>query len=473
MPSLIDRLIQLVEMPEASSAADISGRHAIERLQEGFNLEQVAWEYSALRSTLLRLNDEEGDTLGPRAAVLLNDAIDQAVVQAITRYHRARVRTLEALDRVSREGLLAEPQALDALLSRLLCVIRDSVESVDTAVIYLREWDRLVMRAAVGLEEELVGRFSLPLRGDSFAGAVARTKRPLFTKSAETDPLVQNPLLKMKGVKALYGVPLVHGFETIGVAKMGSRTVSDFAPEERLILRSTGERAAAFIAQKRVAEDRELFLHILGHDLRSPLNTIVLGTRLLERQDPSSPQAAVTFERVLSAADRMDRLIGDMTDFTQARVTGTLPLTREKVDLGELAEQIARETQARTEREIRIDRVGDLSGEWDRGRLLRLIANLVNNALAYSDPSTPVIVRIEGEDEAVMVSVHNEGKPIPADLRPHLFEAFKRGTEGAGSGLGLYIVQQIACAHGGRVEVDSAVGRGTTFSVHLPRHAAQ
>jgi len=472
MPALLDRLLELIEVPETSATIDrVSERHAIQRMREGFNLEQVAWEYSALRSTLLRLNEAEDAKLEPGAIVLLNDAIDQAVVRAISNYHQARVRTLEVLDRVAREGLVAEPQALDALLHRLLTVIIDSTASADTAVLFLSEGDRLVIRAAVGLEQELVGRFSLAV-GEGFAGTIARTRQPLFTHSAETDPRVQNPLLRMTGVKALYGVPLVYGGEVIGVAKMGSRTASEFPPDERLLLKSTAERAAAFIGQKRVAEDRELFLHILGHDLRSPLNAIVFGVQLVQRQEPHSPEATRSLGRVLSSAERMDHLIGDMTDFTHTRVTGTLPLRREKVDLGELVEQIARETQARDEKEIRIQRVGDATGDWDRGRLLRVIANLVNNALAYGDPSKPVSLRVEGEAEWVVLRVHNEGDPIPEGLRLHLFEAFKRGSSGVGSGLGLFIVQQIVHAHGGRIELDSTADRGTTFCVRLPRHTA-
>jgi signal transduction histidine kinase len=431
-------------------------------------LEQVAWEYTALRSILLRLSEKEGAKLGAGAIVILNDHIDQLVVRAVSKYHHARVRTLEALDRIAREGLLAERHALDALLHRLLGVLMSSSDTVDTAVLFLCEGDRLVARAAVGLEHDIERRFSLSI-GEGFAGTVARTRQPLFTSSAESDPLVQNPILHLNGVKALYGVPLVYADELIGVAKMGSRTASDFPAEDRLILRSTAERAAAFIAHKHVAEERELFLHILGHDLRSPLNGITLHTQSLERQEEHSPEAARSISRILSAADRMDRLIGDMTDFTQTRMTGTLALKREKLDLGDLLEQIVLENSARRGREIRLECVGDATGQWDRGRLLRLVVNLVNNAFAYGTPATPVDVRIEGEDGHVELRVHNEGEPIPAELRPHIFEAFRRGARGAGSGLGLYIVQQIAHAHGGHVDVVSVAGRGTTFCVRLPR----
>ncbi len=472
MPALLDRLLELLEARETSVVTDLPGRHAIQRLEEGFNLEQVAWEYSALRSTLLRLNDEEGARLTPAAIVLLNDAIDQAVVRALSRYHHARLRTLDALERIAQEGLLAEPQPLEALLHRLLRVIVDTTEVVDTAVIFLREWDCLVLRAAVGLEANLEGSFRLPI-GEGFAGTVAQTRRPLFSHWAEKDPRVLNPVLQMNGIKALYGVPLVHGDEVIGVAKMGSRTVSDFGPDDRQLLRSTAERACAFIAQRRIAEDRELVLHVLGHDLRSPLNTIVLGATLVQKREPLSDAGRRNVGRVLSAAERMTHLIAQLTDYTKTRSAGMLEVVREKLDLGELAAQIVREHPTHGGRELRLERTGDTTGEWDRSRLLRLITNLVSNALAYGAPSTPVTIGVDGDDRWVALRVHNEGEPIAAELLPHVFEAFKRGRRGVGAGLGLYIVQEIARAHGGSVDVESSAGRGTTFRVRLPRTPTQ
>jgi signal transduction histidine kinase len=475
IPSLIDRVLGLVEagVTETTSlVGEIPDLHAVERMQEGFSLEQIAWEYLALRSTLLRLNAAEGSKLEPDALVVLNDAIDQALVRGIDKYHRARVRTLEALDQIAHEGLGPEPQALDALLHRLLRVILHTAEAVDTAVIYLRYWDQLVLRAAVGLEQELEGRFSVAV-GEGFAGTVAATKQPLFTPSAQSDPRVKNDLLRMTRVRALYGVPLVYGDEVIGVMKMGSRTASDFAADDRQILRITAERAAAFIARQRIAEERELFLHILGHDLRSPLSTIVVGAALLARRDSLSPSDTRTVERMVVASQRMERVIGDLADYTKTRATGTLPLDREKVNLHELVRQLAAELQAQTaDRELRLELTGDAVGEWDRGGLLRLISNLVNNAVAYGARSTPVTIAVEASGDSVMLRVHNEGDSIPKALLPHLFEPFRRGRTGTGVGLGLYIVQQIARAHGGGIDVDSAPGCGTTFRVNLPRRAS-
>lgn len=473
MPSLIDRVLELVENAGAAPAApvgELAEEHAVLRMVAGFNLEQVAWEYSVLRSTLLRLN--EGETLlDPSAIVLLNDAIDEAVVHAVTKFHRGRVRMLEALERIASEGLLAEPKPLDELLHRLLEVIMDTVEAVDTAVLFLRKWDRLVLRAAAGLEADIEGKFSVAI-GEGFAGAVAESRRPLITHSAESDPRVRNDLLRMSGVKALYGVPLVFGNEVIGVAKIGSRTVTDFAADDRQILRSAAERAAAFIAQRSEAEDRELLLHVLGHDLRSPLSTILMGAEHARRKAHLPPDAARVFERVLSAARRIERLISDLTDYTQTRAAGRLLLHRERTDLRDVANHLATELTQRAGRELSLEVSGDVTGEWDRGRIERVLVNLVNNALAYGARETPITVRVDGDGPEVTLRVHNEGPPIPAELVPHLFEAFKRGTKGSGSGLGLFIVDNIVRSHGGTVEVESSAETGTTFTVRLPRSAS-
>ena len=165
----------------------------------------------------------------------------------------------------------------------------------------------------------------------------------------------------------------------------------------------------------------------------------------------------------------MAGIIADLTDYTRTRASGVVSLDREKLDLGELVAEIAREIPVKPGRDLRLRRVGDGTGEWDRGRLLRVIVNLVNNAFAYGAPGSPVTVDVEGEDGCVSLRVQNEGEPIAADLLPHLFEPFKRGRKGAGAGLGLYIVRQIAHAHGGSIEVQSNGGRGTTFLVRLPR----
>jgi signal transduction histidine kinase len=131
---------------------------------------------------------------------------------------------------------------------------------------------------------------------------------------------------------------------------------------------------------------------------------------------------------------------------------------------------------AHPEREVEVVQSGHGRGEWDGDRLVQVLTNLLNNALTYSTPDTRVRVETRGEDGCFLLRVHNEGKPIPAELLPRLFEPMMRGskkedTSSRNIGLGLYIVNNIVHAHGGIVEVYSTESEGTTFTVRLPRGA--
>ena len=104
-------------------------------------------------------------------------------------------------------------------------------------------------------------------------------------------------------------------------------------------------------------------------------------------------------------------------------------------------------------------------------RVAQIVSNLVSNALTYSPPDSVVRVDVIADTEAIVVLVHNEGKAIPKDAQARIFEAFDRGAEtnGHGLGLGLYIASHLARAHGGDIDVSSETGHGTTFAVRLPR----
>jgi signal transduction histidine kinase len=184
-----------------------------------------------------------------------------------------------------------------------------------------------------------------------------------------------------------------------------------------------------------------------------------------------------TLGRILSSAERAQRMIAGLLDFTQARIGGGFVLQHAPVDLHELAGGMVEEMQVvHPEREIRFEPSGDAQGEWDPDRLAQLLTNLMNNALVHGLKDAPVQVRVHGEPTSVVLSVHNEGKPIPPAELPQLFKPMRRGigadrpAKSQSIGLGLYIVEQIVLAHGGTIGVDSSEQKGTTFTVHLPRH---
>ncbi|QRK10844.1 PAS domain S-box protein [Archangium violaceum] len=225
------------------------------------------------------------------------------------------------------------------------------------------------------------------------------------------------------------------------------------------------------------AEFEQQLIGIVSHDLRTPLSAISLATALLLRSQDLGMHHVATLGRILSSAERAQRLIASLLDFTQARVGGGFVLQYAPVDLRDFAGLVVEEMRvAYPEREIQFEFVGDVQGEWDPDRLAQLLTNLLNNALLHGLEDAPVRLSVHDGPHSVVIAVHNRGTPIPPDMMPRLFEPMKRGagagrsTKTQGLGLGLYIVQQIVLAHGGTVGVDSSEAQGTTFTVRLPHH---
>jgi signal transduction histidine kinase len=216
------------------------------------------------------------------------------------------------------------------------------------------------------------------------------------------------------------------------------------------------------------AKDR--CIAMLAHDLRNPLSAIGTGAALLQRTCPD-PRARGTAERIARGVSRMDKMISDLTDYARAGL-GAIPTTPAPMDIGDLCRELIDEfQQADGARPIDLTCAGELAGDWDSARLHQALSNLLANALRYGTDG--VTVRARGSDAHVEVSVHNAGTPISPDVLPVIFEPFERGAhDRVGLGLGLYIVREIARAHGGNVSVTSTAEDGTTFAMRLPRQRA-
>lgn len=197
-----------------------------------------------------------------------------------------------------------------------------------------------------------------------------------------------------------------------------------------------------------------------------------MSAEILGRGEPTANQLRV-LDRITRAASRANRLIADLLDFTQARLGTGLAVDPKSIDphaaVGEAIEELA---MAFPGRELRRARHGEAIGRADADRVAQLVVNLVSNAMAYGDPSLPITVTSTASAGSFSVAVHNFGAPIPEDARDVLFEPMVRG-EGHGSGgrsvgLGLYIVSEIAKAHGGSVTLESNAMVGTTFTARFP-----
>jgi signal transduction histidine kinase len=351
------------------------------------------------------------------------------------------------------EKLVAEQPSLLEQLQQLRPLLVGMVEAAE----------RTHEALAAGRAEE-ARRLAAPLQLQSMDLAMELLEE---MEGAESEILLQR--------EASWRRAAVTGLVVFGVATLAllllmlaaARTVrNEIRERERL--------AGALEAQLGLQQQ---LMAIVGHDLRNPLAAIKNQAVLLARADRLTDPQREDLTRITSNARRMERLIRDLLDFTRLHAGVELPVTPVETDLVALVRRATSDLGRDAEDRVTVEGRGDVGGAWDPDRLEQVAANLVSNALKHGPPRRPIRVVVDGHGEEVALSVSDEGGALAAAEQATLFEPF-RGTQagqavpGASVGLGLYVVRRIAEAHGGRVAVDSAEGRGTTFTVRLPRGRA-
>jgi signal transduction histidine kinase len=229
---------------------------------------------------------------------------------------------------------------------------------------------------------------------------------------------------------------------------------------------------------KKVAHSRDLFLGILSHDLRNPLGAILASAELTLRIGALNDRQTMLLSQIVDSTQRVNEIVDHLLDLTRSRLGSGLPIIKGHMDFGFVSRQMTDEMRAaHPKRDITLEVTGKLEGEWDKARIGQVFSNLIGNAIQYSFRDTPIDVRIMGEDNGVMLSVHNQGNSIQPAKLAGIFDALTRsvgqdGQEVEGSvnlGLGLYITKEIVVAHGGSINVTSTEKGGTTFTASFPR----
>lgn len=237
--------------------------------------------------------------------------------------------------------------------------------------------------------------------------------------------------------------------------------------------RRFNEMAVAIARQRRA---QLAFLGGVAHDLRNPISVLRASVALLGR-DPnvsSDERSRSVLARIERQVSSMNRMIEDLLDASRIE-SGELELRLERFDLAELVEElIATFRDALPGRTIDLRRPeAAMTLLADRVRIEQVLANLIGNAAKYSPPAAPIEVALEARGDEVVLRVTDQGVGIPDAELARIFEPFRRvgrhQAEVPGAGLGLFVVRRIVAVHGGRIEVESTVGRGSTFSVFLPR----
>jgi signal transduction histidine kinase/CHASE3 domain sensor protein len=358
--------------------------------------------------------------------------------------------------------------------------------------------------AKVSLVGEITRRYPPDPNAPGGAREILRTGKPLLIAEIPQERLAAAAidaehlkLIEALQLRSVICVPMRAGTSTLGLvtfamAESGRRYAErDLAFGQQLAdaaalavqnarLFGETERARAAVEAQLASEGRrreqaesaarfaEMFVGILGHDLRNPLTSILMGTRVLKRQTTGHEEV---IERITSSAKRMTNMVSQLLDLTRSRLGGGIPVDLKPIDLAPVVtEAIAELRTAHPDRQI-LWRPSEAEAKAmaDGDRLAQVVSNLVGNALEHGDRSKPVTVELVRRGSRLALSVHNEGPPIAPEVLEGIFDPFRDvSSTRLGLGLGLFISQQITLSHKGDIEVRSTAEAGTMFTVVLP-----
>jgi len=399
-----------------------------------------------------------------------------------------------------------EPRALGAIspqnLQRLLEI---SIRLSST--LHLKELLSLVMEVATELTDTetasilLVDRktgqlhFVASTRGtvptdtvvpldNSIAGWVVRHGRSLVLSDVQTDNrFYANVDKDLEFVtRSMLAVPLVTNQAIIGALEvLNKRDNAPYSGQDVTMMEALASQSAVAIMNAHLFEQSDLLAEIM-HEIKTPIMAISAASELLNRPDVPAEKHSELARMIQRESTRLSNMTRDFLDFARLE-SGRAHLKREPVDLGEVVQDVINLTQSQAaERHVTIEAELDPALQaagsspalvGDRDRLKQVLLNLVSNAIKYNKESGRITISAQmGDGNEIRLSVADTGRGIDHQDLDHLFERFYRvpGSEGVseGSGLGLVVAQKIATEHGGRIEVTSTPGEGTTFTVFLP-----
>lgn len=328
-----------------------------------------------------------------------------------------------------------------------------------------------------------------PVRQDSTLPArrAFDQQRTVFLADLMREDPANADVYRGRGVNSVIIAPITAGERRLGVLMAYASRAPLFAEDDATLAELLADQAAVILESRALIDEstrvraleqatllKEDFLSAAAHDLKTPLTTLVAQTQYLQhraRRDPHSPVDLEALERITREAKRMGTLVEELLDASRLD-QGSFKLLREPTDLVAIANAVAARERP-TDQQVVVDAAGPIIGSIDAVRVEQLIENLVENATKYSAPDGIVTIRLRRASWVALVEVADNGIGIPVDDLPHVFDRFRRASNVdsrryAGMGLGLFISKGIVEAHGGTINVESAVGRGTTVRVTLP-----
>jgi signal transduction histidine kinase len=222
---------------------------------------------------------------------------------------------------------------------------------------------------------------------------------------------------------------------------------------------------------------RKTVLGVLGHDLRTPLGAVTLGADLLRQSEELGSHGKRLISQISLSAQNANQMVNDLLDLARCNLGTGIPVRPENADLASICKSVVDELSiAHPNAKILFNKPGPLKGHYDPQRIAQAFSNLIGNAVRHGDSQQPINVSLGVESTSTFFSVQNYGEPIPSSVLSTLFDPEGRYSRhsnndkgvSSGLGLGLFIAAQIVEGHGGTIEVESTLDKGTLFRVVLP-----
>lgn len=259
----------------------------------------------------------------------------------------------------------------------------------------------------------------------------------------------------------------------------GASEIRDIVRFNEAIDQSLTDSVARFSAM--VQQSQNLFLAILGHDVRTPLGAISMVAQFLLLDEKLSPTTHKMASRILNSNKRIDEIVGDLLDFATTHLGEGIPISPSAMNLADVCEDLVEEVRTfHPDHQIELKQCGDMQVVWDSARISQAFSNLIANAIQHGSKTDPIIIMVSEEGEEIVWTIHNKGDIIPLDTLRTIFDPAKRfalrttnepNLSQRNLGLGLYITREIISAHSGKIDIASHETEGTTFTIHLPRQA--
>ncbi|HEU4630477.1 MAG TPA: ATP-binding protein [Gemmatimonadaceae bacterium] len=469
----------------AHVAAFGAGRETARRMghrREIFGLRRDGEEFPA-EASIAKLALPDGRTV---YSAVLRDITDRKRAEEEQRFLAAASAVLAASLDYAATAAAIPPLAVPRLGD--WCVL----EAVDPDGTLRRETAPPRDPARAAALEELARRHPFDPDSPWPAVDVLRTGRPELVATVDDDWLEAHAvdaehrrLLHAAGLGSLLIVPLVARERVIGAltCARGERgqpfDAADLALASDLALRAALglENARLYATAQRATRARDVVLGVVSHDLRNPLAAIGLHARALRERAAATADRERMVSAICESAEWMQRLIQDLLDVAAVEA-GRLSLERRPADVGAIVARALGTFEGEAAERGLVLR-GEVAptlpaAHGDAERILQVLANLIGNAVKFTEPGGEVVVRAVPHDDGILLSVSDSGAGIPTEHLPHLFELYWHARHTArrrGSGYGLAIARGIVEAHGGRIWVESVLGAGSTFHFTLPAHA--